>query len=322
MERAGRLASADRGDAARVGGRRRVDRGDGGARLDHHDTAGVVDLEGHLRGRAVDRRARRVDAGRVHGHAQREVGPGQPLRVPVDVDGRPDRRAVGVEDLHAEPLGRVGGGEEAVLVGDAEREAGLVTRHEHRAAEELGERQPAGRRGGGGCRARRLDRVVAAARAEQDGAGRCGPADEQLAAGEEGCGPGSHPSEPILRPMTEGSRPLLQLEVDGQQVEVADEGQTAPGRPPRGPPAPLTEGRLQPAGPVRVLHGARGRPASCGLRDPGPAGRGPCDHHRRRAAGRDGLGRRLHRHGGQPVRVLHPRDHLPPQCSPREEPRR
>ena len=43
-----------------------------------------------------------------------------------------------------------------------------------------------------------------------------------------------------------------------------------------GPPRrPLAEGRLQPAGPVRLLHGAGRRPAPGGLRDPGPAGGRP-----------------------------------------------
>ena len=55
-------------------------------------------------------------------------------------------------------------------------------------------------------------------------------------------------------------------------------------RPPR---APLAEGRLQPAGPVRLLHRAGRRPAAGGLRDAGPAGRRPAGHHPRRP-GRDG----------------------------------
>ena len=80
-----------------------------------------------------------------------------------------------------------------------------------------------------------------------------------------------------------------------------------------GPPRhPVPQGRLQPTGPVRLLHRAGRRPAAGGLRDAGPAGRRPAGDHRRRSGGRRSLGRRVHGRGGQPVRVLHAGDRRAP----------
>ena len=76
---------------------------------------------------------------------------------------------------------------------------------------------------------------------------------------------------------------------------------------PRRPRSPRREGRLRTPGPVRVLHGARRRPAPGRVRDPGREGRGSRRHdargHRRRRARR--ARRRVRRDGGVPVRVLH-----------------
>ena len=111
------------------------------------------------------------------------------------------------------------------------------------------------------------------------------------------------------RPVSEP--PRLQFEVDGRQVEVADDGALAARGAARPARRPLGQGRLQPPGPVRVLHGAGRRRAPGGVRDAGPPGGRPVDHHPRRPAARRpaALGRRLLRHRRQPVRLLHARDH-------------
>ena len=83
-----------------------------------------------------------------------------------------------------------------------------------------------------------------------------------------------------------------------------------PARSTAGPPRrPLAQGRVQPAGPVRVLHRPGGRPGPGGLRDTGPPrGRPRRDDHRG-AGGRGALGGGVRRHRRQPVRVLHAGDH-------------
>ena len=73
---------------------------------------------------------------------------------------------------------------------------------------------------------------------------------------------------------------------------------------------PVTEGRLQPAGPVRLLHGAGRRPAPRRVRHAGPPGRRAVDHHRRRprrADGRDRWADAFCATGREPVRLLHAR---------------
>ena len=96
--------------------------------------------------------------------------------------------------------------------------------------------------------------------------------------------------EPIVGPVTSG----IAFVLDGQPVEVADDGASLLevlrdrlGRRTR-------QGRLQPPGPVRVLHGAGRRRAPCGLRDAGPSHRRSVDHHRRgpRPTTSGGRGRR------------------------------
>ena len=64
---------------------------------------------------------------------------------------------------------------------------------------------------------------------------------------------------------------------------MPDDGVQPARRPARAAGPALAQGRLQPPGPVRLLHGAGRRPAPGGVRDAGPPGAGPVDHHARRA---------------------------------------
>src|SRR3546814_2471291 len=69
---------------------------------------------------------------------EREVGAGQGLGAPGDLDGV-DLLAVGVEDLDGELLRGVIGGQQALRVGDPEGRPHRLAGGEHRPAEELGE---------------------------------------------------------------------------------------------------------------------------------------------------------------------------------------
>ena len=69
------------------------------------------------------------------------------------------------------------------------------------------------------------------------------------------------------------------------------------------------EGRLQPAGPVRVLHGVGRRPAPRRVRHAGRSRRRPRRHDARGPRRRRPLGRVVLRQRREPVRLLHARDH-------------
>ena len=88
-------------------------------------------------------------------------------------------------------------------------------------------------------------------------------------------------------PSADPADPLIRLRVDGADVEVADDGSTAARGPARAAGHPVGQGRLQPPGPVRLLHGLGGRRPPGGLRDPGPPGGRPGGHHPRGPARRE-----------------------------------
>ena len=106
-------------------------------------------------------------------------------------------------------------------------------------------------------------------------------------------------------------RPELQLipfRLDGRAVEVADDGASLLEVAPRPPRRALAEGRLQPAGPVRLLHGLDRRPTARRLRDAARPRRRPRRHDARRPARRRRLDRRVRGGRRVAVRVLHARD--------------
>ncbi len=84
------------------------------------------------------------------------------------------------------------------------------------------------------------------------------------------------------------------------------------------------QGRLQPAGAVRVLHRLGRRLAAGGLRHPGPPRRRPPRDHPRGPTGRAAgpLGRRLRGPRGEPVRLLHARHRDAPRRARRVHGRR
>ena len=95
-------------------------------------------------------------------------------------------------------------------------------------------------------------------------------------------------------------------------------------QPPRRPAGaaghPHAEGRVQPPGPVRLLHRARRWAAPGGVRDAGAARAGAVDHHagRPRSRRERGVGRRILCDRRQPVRLLHARDRDAPVGAPRQ----
>ena len=147
---------------------------------------------------------------------------GQPLGVARHLHGGDDLVPCLVEDAHREHVRVALDREQALGVADAERRADLAPGRQHGSApEELHERQPARRRRGG---ARAAAGVVVPARTQEDGTGQRAAAREELPSRHRR-EVGGHRVEPILRPMTASSQPPgLSLVVDGQRVEVADDG--------------------------------------------------------------------------------------------------
>ena len=158
--------------------------------------------------------------------------------------------------------------------------------------------------------------VVVAARAEEHRAGAAPPPQRGTDVARRGRRVGRHRGEPILRPWPPAVSPMgSRWWSTACRSTCADDGVVAARRAARPSRPPLPQGRLQPAGPVRMLHGAGRRSAPGRLRDPGPASAGraittvdglPADV-------RDRVGRRVLRHRRQPVRVLHPGHRVPPR---------
>ena len=261
--------------------------------------------------------------GSSDGEPQRVVGARQPLGVAGHLDRLAHRRRrPGPASVTVSASGVRSTGSRSLGVGDPERGPHLAAGGQHRAARRRTARARGRPSRRGGRRRRRPSRRRRTPPSRTAPAAAPLPSRNRRRRRRSSAGRAGHRQRTYPPPMVDrGQLPTLQLEVDGHQVEVADDG------------ASLLDVLRSTLG-LRSPKDGCSPQGQCGcctvLVDGQP--RVACVTPARRVAGRsittlDGLaarragplGRRLLRHRREPVRVLHARDHLPARgrCGPR-----